>query len=262
MSEPDTVLHAYGVVYPDSRVVLPETGIDGAPVHLETDDDVAVLVSPLPVDRFGPDQWQRHGDDPRWLGHIAQQHHQVLQAVMERVDVLPLRLPGIHRDLESLLKNVTSESATLTRALARIRGRLELGVKVYSVGDPSAEEKSPPPQSGRDYLMRRSSQSKEREEARQRRHDAVVAVHERLAEQAVDAVTNPPQDPVLSGRKEPMLLNAAYLVDRGEHEAFLARVAQIRDEYSQSGLSIETSGPWPPYNFSDVTGPEHHRTAR
>ncbi|HJR39656.1 MAG TPA: GvpL/GvpF family gas vesicle protein [Nocardioidaceae bacterium] len=260
MSAADTVLHAYGVVFPNSEFALPETGIDDAPVSLEPDDGVAVLVSPLSVDRFGPDQWERHSDDPRWLGNVAQQHHQVIQQVMDQVDVLPLRLPGLHRDRQSLRNALTSQSATLVEALSRVRGRMELGVKVYWVDKAPSTEEAKPAQSGRDYLMKRSAQSKERDESRQRRHDAVVAIHERLADAAVDAVTNPPQDPVLSGRKEPMLLNAAYLVDRDQHESFLARVDQLRDEYSQLGLSTESSGPWPPYNFADVTVPDRGGT--
>jgi len=63
-------------------------------------------------------------------------------------------------------------------------------------------------------------------------------------------VRNQPQDAVLSGRTEQMLLNGAYLVGRTDQARFLELVGEIADNSSTKGLSVEVSGPWPPYNFS------------
>jgi hypothetical protein len=63
-------------------------------------------------------------------------------------------------------------------------------------------------------------------------------------------VRNPPQDTVLSGRREQMLLNGAYLVSLADEARFLELVGEIADDCLARGLLVEVSGPWPAYNFT------------
>ena len=44
-----------------------------------------------------------------------------------------------------------------------------------------------------------------------------------------------------------MIMNAAFLVDRGREAAFDKRLQEIAKEHA--GLSFQLTGPWPPYNF-------------
>ena len=67
---------------------------------------------------------------------------------------------------------------------------------------------------------------------------------------SAECVRNQPQDAVLSGRREQMLLNGAYLVRRADQARFLELVRELADDSSNSGLSVEVSGPWPAYNFT------------
>ena len=55
---------------------------------------------------------------------------------------------------------------------------------------------------------------------------------------------------MLSGRREQMLLNGAYLVSRADQARFLELAGEIADDSSTRGLSVEVSGPWPAYNFT------------
>jgi len=45
-----------------------------------------------------------------------------------------------------------------------------------------------------------------------------------------------------------MLLNAAYLVRRGD-ERLTSEVASLQAEHATRGYAFELTGPWPPYNF-------------
>ena len=75
--------------------------------------------------------------------------------------------------------------------------------------------------------------------------DKVRALHERLAMLSDGARANAPQPPELSGRREPMLLNAAYLVRNDQQPEFVAAA----DDHADGGLEVVVTGPWPPYNF-------------
>lgn len=248
-----TVVHAYGLLDPTSAVQLPE-GIDGASVSVVTVGDIAAMASELSAEAYGPEVWRAHAEDPRWLEHVASQHHAVLQAVVEQADVLPLRLPGIHADLATLEAALRGEHDSLASAFAGVRGHVELGAKVYVVGavqEPAAQER---PTSGRDYLRRRSAEATSREESRLLRQAKVLDAHEAMAMASTRAVANPAQDAALSGRSEPMVLNAAYLVARDHMAAFIKVAEQLADMLHEAGMTLEVTGPWPPYNFA--AGPE------
>jgi hypothetical protein len=72
--------------------------------------------------------------------------------------------------------------------------------------------------------------------------------HARLSASAEDARLVDLQPAELSGRSGDMLLNAAYLVRRGD-PSFDAALAELTDRYRAFGVSFEPTGPWPPYNF-------------
>ena len=81
-----SVVHAYGLVADAPSLSLPE-GVDGAPVTLMRLGEVSVLVSELSAKDYGPEVWRAHAEDPKWLEHVARQHHAVLQAMVEQTVV-------------------------------------------------------------------------------------------------------------------------------------------------------------------------------
>jgi hypothetical protein len=134
--------------------------------------------------------------------------------------------------------------------LQRIQGKLEWSVKVYR----SAKQEDPPvtPEatSGRDYLLARSRNLSARSAAWEHLGEQVLEIHETLGHTSAEYVRNQPQDAALSGRKEQMLLNGAYLVARADQNRFLDLVDEIADRPSANGLLLEVGGPWPAYNFT------------
>src|SRR5262249_11656474 len=75
-------------------------------------------------------------------------------------------------------------------------------------------------------------------------------IHEGLTAKAIDTRLHPPQSPQLSGIRQPMLLNAAYLLDVADGPSFTASVAGHATGHSE--LRVELTGPWPPYSFANV----------
>ena len=259
MSERETcVIHAYGLVDRAYSSLSMPTGIGGAPVTLLPVDGFAALVSELDAESYGPGMWRAHAEDPRWLEHVAREHHEVLQAIVQQTDVLPLRLPGIHESPARLEQVLREQRDDLTEGLAHVRGHVELGAQIFLVdrrgagSEAQGSDAQQRPRSGRDYLRRRSAEAEDREQARLRRQAKVLDAHEAMAHGSTRAVVNPPQDAALSGREEPMLLNAAYLVPRYDLEGFIALAEQVQDDLAPHGMVLEVTGPWPPYNFTDL----------
>lgn len=46
-------------------------------------------------------------------------------------------------------------------------------------------------------------------------------------------------------------MNRSYLIDRDERAAFDEAVDAVTDDYGDV-LTVQYTGPWPPYNFVDI----------
>jgi hypothetical protein len=211
--------HLYG---PDGEVDLSWlTGVGETKVRTATSGGLTVLVSDVSMAEFGEAALRENRENPRWLNEVAREHHYVIDAAARLFPLLPVRLATVYSGDDALRAALAEHNAQLLDALRRVGGRVEWGVKAYA-GPESG------PGSG------------------------VQAVHADLTAKAKDARLHPPQSPQLSGIQEPMLLNAAYLLDAADGVSFTAAVAGQATAHPE--LRIELTGPWPPYSFAGDDG--------
>jgi hypothetical protein len=246
----ETIVHAYGIVAADEPLSEFPPGIADTTVWIHNVESLAAIVSLLPVQGFGVADWKRNATNVGWLEPVARQHHEVLQHAAMTAAVVPLRLPSLYGSLESLTETLREAGDLLKRDLRRIEGKVEWAVKVYRTAEAQNPAVSTPSASGRDYLLARSRDLSARSSAQEELREQLREIHESLGQVSAAYVRNQPQDAVLSGRKEQMLLNGAYLVRRIDHAQFVELVGEIADNSSTKGLSVEVSGPWPAYNFT------------
>jgi hypothetical protein len=156
-------------------------------------------------------------------------HEEVLERLMEQRDLLPVRFGTLVADEHAAAEAVAERREEFTAALERVRGAVELSLRV----EPRESEDDRPgtPESGREYLR-----------ARLGRMESARRLHDPLAALARDSVVQP-------GRE---LLRAAYLVDRGAVEPFVAAVRSLQRAHPD--LALLCTGPWPPYSFAQPGG--------
>jgi Gas vesicle synthesis protein GvpL/GvpF len=239
----ETLLWAYGVV-PAAAAPPDVPGIAGRPVERLNHDGLAALVTAVPAERFTGAALQERLEDLDELEALARGHEAVLDAVLAAGDLVPFRMCTIYRSPDTVRHMLATEAERLKRALDRLRGKAEWGVKAF-VRAPAAAQAAGRPSSGAEYLARRSA---ERRQAALE-DDALVAaaagVHARLAQGASAAVLAAPQDRRLHGRDTEMMLNASYLVERERAGDFAGLVESL----DADGLALELTGPWPAYHF-------------
>jgi hypothetical protein len=195
---------------------------------------------------------RRNLEDLDWVAQKARAHDAVISAIAQSGAVIPVRMATVYLDdgrVRNLLKNRRRD---FVATLSRLSGRAEVGVKVYAdptrLVTPDEGDGGHAMPSGTSYLMRRRRELASREEAY--RHAAVEAdrIHTTLMRHAVDGKRKPPPDRSLSGRNELTVLNGTYLVDSDAVGFFRETVAALA--MSTGRLSLETTGPWPPYSFA------------
>jgi hypothetical protein len=250
----DTLVYLYAVT--DAADVQDQAiaGVEGAPVRRVVSDGLAAVVSSVDAARFSEEALRRSLEDLQWLKKTARAHHEVVASVARSGPVAPVRLATVYLDDENVRALLHERAAAFRGALDRIRGRTEWGVKAFAVptddaGDPRETADGATP--GTAYLMRRKAERDRAARGVQAAVDAAEAVHREISAVAVASRRYSPQDPRLSGHREEMVLNAAYLVD----EAGAAAVRRLVEEQDRRALRLELTGPWAPYSFAALEEP-------
>ena len=212
-------------------------------VRLVTYDDLAAVVSDAPRDDYAVTR------------ENLLAHQRVIMQAMTRSDVLPVAF-GTAADSdqqvqEQLLRGAADE---LHRALEAVRGCIELELKVLWIeerlfADIMAEND--------DIRALRDSLADQPPEATQYERiqlgERVAAAIQRKSEAEAAALLDALEPLAVETRvnenqTDMMLLNAAFLVDKTQEQAFDAQVQALGA--AQAGrLIFQYVGPLPPYNF-------------
>jgi gas vesicle protein GvpL/GvpF len=154
---------------------------------------------------------------------------EMLEKLMEQCDLLPVRYGSRVEDDAAVARVLSERQGQLAEALERVRGAVEVAVRVLQTDEPSGTSERPP-ESGADYLRSKARHAK-----------VATDVHEALGGLARASTEQP-------GRAGSEVLRAAYLVDRGSVGSFVERVAELQTAKPQ--LRLLCTGPWPPYSFT------------
>ena len=240
----------------DARDEVPDEleGIEGAPVLRIVERDLAALVSLVPLADYDDERLRDHLNDIEWVERTARAHEDVLEQVLARATVVPLRLCTIYRDDEGVCRFLRDERDELRHSLDAVAGRAEWGLKLFADATrlrtgPAADAPPPDPGDGAGYLAR-----KQRDHDARATLDELVAVraedaHRRLAAVADAARTNPLQRPEVHGHDGDMILNGVYLVPRSSEPDLVRTVEELRSAWEPDGFAVVLTGPWPAYNF-------------
>jgi hypothetical protein len=233
----------------------PVTGPAGVEVWLEA--ETAAIVKTVPLADFAGPEAEARLQDPQWVVPRALEHEQVLEQIAGQTAVWPVAFGTLFESRASLARFVGQHRAGLTDFLAQAATHEEWSVKV--LGQPSearqavwAElcqtEGTAALSPGRRYFAEQQLRSQADKMLRQRLHALCREVVQELSalgwagrERRADA-RNAPEGFEL-------LAHQAYFVPRSESANFHLRVAGLHAGLLAQGLSLQVSGPWPPYSF-------------
>lgn len=240
-------------------------GVGGIPTEQVVMEDLAAVVSPIDAD--SPWGLGSDGDvDLDALAPKAHAHAAVLEAMLETGPVLPFRFGVMYPSLEAVENFLREEGAALRATLGRLENRIEWGLSLQWNGHAKGEPWGASPdvvdlggaEEGRAYLTGRLRKEAADEEAGRRARHAAIGVHDQLAAIAVDCVVHPHSSSRgKRGKKSEggrPLFKASYLVQREQVDAFrLAAETALLGADADLGISGELTGPWPAYNFSELS---------
>ncbi len=181
-------------------------------------------------------------------------HERVVSRVLQETTPLPFRF-GTLADAKRLESYISSQKSNLLRSLDRVRGAVEMSVKIIwkeagttaeSDQQPSLASPSPGVTTageGTRFLLQKRSKIIGDDEAKTRSDELRDWLEEHLKEIARDASMEVrPTDS--------MVISASHLVGRENVSAYRQLMDAARS--SKPELRFLISGPWAPYSFSDL----------
>ncbi len=212
---------------------LPEKvqGVGGTEVRLFQTENFSLIVS-----EFAGDVVPVYRENV--LVHAA-----VVRSVLDQTTPLPFRFGTLVTE-DQLRSYLKTRREALLENLRRVRGCVEMNVKIISDRDPAGEaEEQIAEKPGTSFLLQ-----KRREivgsEARAGQAKTVADWLEALIGEAVRGTQ------IKTNITNQLLLAAAHLVERESIGQYRERLKAARAERPE--LKFLTSGPWPPYSFANI----------
>jgi hypothetical protein len=221
-------------------------GIDGGEVYSIPDGQLAAIVSDVPGARLRPER-----------RHMAA-HHAVHKRLMQEGALLPMSFGVIADSRQAVRRILTLNRDAFLEQLRRVENKVEMSLVVkYDI--PNIFEyfvrTHPELKAFRDRLFGGGRQPSEDDKIelgrlfdhilRDDRAELTQQVVESLALLCAEIKENPP-------RGESGVMNLACLVAGDGQERFEHGVFEAAGRFDDN-FSFDYSGPWPPYNFVDVS---------
>ncbi len=231
-------LYVYAIIDSNKEMDESNKGLCEAPIYSIPYRDIGIVVSNL---------------DPQVQIKTEEsvlKHEEIVEALMDRFTVLPMRLYTVFAGKEEMLLRVKDHYEDFTENLDRVYGKCEFGIKVIWAGNvikdriASAHKDESAPvnavQSGAKFMKEKFEKYKIDKEFEEEADRCISIVDEFLnryvSEKKLEKL-----------KTDNLLLSAAYLVDRKKKDDFMEAFEELRS--SGGDLKYMLSGPWPAYNF-------------
>jgi len=234
------------VTHPQANGRYGPIGVEGGEVYLVSEGPLAAVVSDVPGEKIRPER-----------RHLAA-HHGVHKQLMAHGNMLPMSFGTMADGLNAIRRILRMNQAAFLEQLRRVEGKAEMSLRaVWDVTDIFGYFVliHPELRSLRDELFggaREPSQDGKIELGRlfdrilkEDRAACTQRVLEVLAPRCSEIKETPP-------RTEREVMNLACLVARDGMKGFEEGVFEAAKPFDDN-YSFDYTGPWPPYNFADVS---------
>ncbi len=246
-------------------------GIDGkGEVFILPFHGLEAVISKVSLEEFGSgDEIQKKArEDLNWIKEKAIAHEEVVEEVMSWNDnssgLIPMRFGIIFKQETGLQETLNKDYSRIKETLEKVRGKEEWGVKVYLKDRKGFEQEIKERSSlikekekeiaalpeGMAFFMEEELKEIVSEEMGKELNKYIEVFFESLRKHAAGSIKNKVLEKELTGRCEPMILNAAYLIPVEEKEDFKREAEGLNQKILEQGFYLEYTGPWPAYNFT------------
>lgn len=264
-----TGIYLYCFARPGAVCGLEAASVDGQPgVFALEVREVAAVFSEVSLSEFRGDNAvtgsasdRTEQQDPDWIIPRACRHERVIEEIMSRSPVLPVRFGAVFSSRQALEKLLTNQYCGIAGFLEDIAGKEEWAVKGFVDIDKAeawllasdsgllAQRQHLSASPGTRYFQEKQLRAGMQKQVKLWARTVAEQVQEDLKDVAVEARPLRLQPANVSGRTAEMVFHCALLLPRCRVADFRARVEALAAQYAEQGLALEYTGPWPPSHF-------------
>jgi hypothetical protein len=234
---------------------------------------VTAVFSHVPLADFSAKSPSPRSEDPEWVVSRACQHERIVAAVMRSGPVLPVKFGTVFSSEQALRQAVEQMGGGIAHVLDRLVGKEEWAAKVFIdaaaarewllATDPvlAARHGDLPESPGRRYLQAKRVEAEVDAVLRHWRASVAAEIQAEIWRYGLALHPLKLQPKNVTGRGADMVLNLAMLVKRDGVAALEARVRELEAAYADRGVTLEVTGPWPPYHFCPPPEPSHNEAS-
>jgi hypothetical protein len=221
-------------------------------------DGVSAVFTTVGDEEFSQATIDRRAADLEWLGAIGYRHQAVIQDVMKKTAVVPLRAFTLFSSEDALRRYLHENAAMLSAALDRLDGKQEwtlrvelepqkwsdaLASRVESLRDLQQQIASATP--GKAFLLRKKFD----DEKKRASHEAESVLVTEIERAVLDRLRC---ETVAESRerRDGGFPQINVLINRDEEATLQELHGALNDRYAAEGVALALTGPWPPYTFA------------
>lgn len=205
-------------------------------------------------------------NDMEWLQEKAFHHHEMMIALNERYNVIPMKFCTIFANEDSLRETIENNEEKLLDSFARIDGNEEWNLKIYCDDDElkkhvtdhnsnieAKKQEISQLSPGRQYFEKRKIEKLIDQEMENEKNKTCQEVHDQLTRFSLHDTVKKNWNKDVTGRVDNMCWNSVYLVPAAQTDRFIEKMNELKEPLAEQGWKFEASGPWPAYHFSSLT---------
>jgi Gas vesicle synthesis protein GvpL/GvpF len=207
-----------------------------------------LITADVPLDRYGPAHLEPRLRDLAWVSEVALTHEAVVEyfARATATVVVPMKLFTMFSSMEKAAADVAAGRTAIERAMRRIAGCEEWGVRIIRRPGSAVPAGAARPASGVAFLAAKKAARDVAVSVRAASLAAADAAFGRLSRLAKDAHRRPRREEPGS---TPPILEAAFLVTTRTRARFKTEAKRQAALCARAGADLILTGPWPAYNF-------------
>jgi gas vesicle protein GvpL/GvpF len=238
-------------------------GVDKPKPFIWRDQELATVLSRVAAVEYCGPAAEANLQDLAWISPRVCWHQAVVEQVLPFGPILPARFGTLFSSLEILAGFLQEHRQAIGHFLERVtdqeewsvKGRLDLArSRQHHEGVQTAQADKRPLSPGLAYLQARRLKMQAKQETNQRLAEDCDSVERELTSLASEVRRLRVLNSETPASDFETIANWAFLLPKTAVPEFRMRIDRANNQQSPCGLSIELSGPWPPYSFCPSLG--------
>lgn len=242
--------------FTDRKPLLPE------PVVIDI-EGIYAAATLVPAEEYAEEAFKKNLRDIDWIESRVRRHEAVSHRLMKDATVLPCKFPTLFFTEDNVRTFITANKDGLLRLFAALTGKEEWSVKAYwnnaahkaavllkDISLLQLDDEIAAAQPGKAFWLKKKKDERLAVRLKENLEELLHRAFESLRQASVQFHLGTLLPREATGRDAEMVLNAAFLIERPQVDAFVRLVNQLSATLAPDGITLECSGAFPPYHFS------------